>query len=258
MTIEQKLKILQAEPEDGMTGDESDVRAFFASERARKDAIYKKAVLSEKVDSSSVPAEKPIYKGFSVIAADTYAKGVAKMKAKGQVPFSHEENVEARVLDYEAKGNESELFGTYLDSVTGFAYKAHSTKFKVSPVCDALVAIKPKFDKNFLLVDYDSFNGTELDSKDPNVKYNQDLTREEAKVHPAHLAAMNGNKDLWGKYVDLWFDKTGRTKGMGVYVRENTSEDQLRSAVLYDGNNYSIVGSSYDLDGYARFVSGAQ
>jgi len=282
MAIDQKVEsVYKMSKFDGQPGNASDVAEFFAKEKdAKIDAIYRTLVLGmpqapiiDERDSGKETAaqylseqkaakEKPVYRSFSVVRADTYAKGVAKLKAKGQVPFSHEQNVEARVLDYEAKGDESELFNTWLDSVTGFAYKAYSAKFKVSPVCDALVAIKPKFDNNFLPVDYESLKAkdgwVELDSSDPNVKYNQDLTRAEAKVHPAHIAAMGGNSKLWAKYVDLWFDKTKRTKGMGVYVMQNTSEDQLRSVVLHYDYYYFVVYGSYNLYDIARFVSGAQ
>jgi len=263
MAIDTKVMVEQYNfPEDSLPGSAEDVNAFFAAEQARKDKVYKEKVLSERVELGAVPADKKgteaklKYKSFSVIDADTYAKGIKALKDKGKEPFTFEDNIEARLADYEANGKNAQLFNTYLDSVTGIAYKAHSTNFKVKPVCEQLKNIKPKFDKSFMPVDYDSFEGVELDSKDPNVQYNQSLTREEAKAHKGWLALMNGNKDLLAKYVDTWFDKTGRKEGMGFYVLDNTSEDQLRSAVLDDVNYYSNAYSRNSLFNLARFVSG--
>ncbi|MDP2909087.1 MAG: hypothetical protein Q8N77_04755, partial [Nanoarchaeota archaeon] len=59
-------------------------------------------------------------------------------------------------------------------------------------------------------------------------------------------------------YADFWFDRTGAKKGMGVYLRSNTSQDELRALVLNDGDFYSHANGNYDLLGNARFVSGAQ
>jgi hypothetical protein len=262
MAIDTKIEEY-AFPEDSLPGSADDVNAFFAAERARKDKVYKDKMLSERVELGAVPAEKkgteakPKYKSFSVINAPTYAKGIEAVGKENA--FSFEQNIEARLADYEAHGENAILFNTYLDSVTGVAYKAHSTKFKVKPVCEQLKSIKPNFNKSFMPVDYDSFEGIELDSADPNVKYGQSLTREEAKAHKGWLVVMNGNKDLLAKYVDTWFDKTGRDKGMGFYVMQNTSEDQLRSVILYYDLNYSLAGGlSNFLYNFARFVSGAQ
>ncbi|MBU1198780.1 MAG: hypothetical protein KKF46_06335 [Nanoarchaeota archaeon] len=199
-------------------------------------------------------------KEYQVEPANTYAKGVAKIKAMSQEPFTHEQNIEARVLDYKAKGDKSELFNTWLDSITGIAYRAQTTKFKIQPRCDKLREINPKFNESSLPIDYNSFQGVELDSNDPNVKYNQNLTREEAKAHPAHLAAMNNNKEVWEKMVDIWFDndKTSRKKGMGFYVLQNTPKDQLRSAILSNDDLNSYACGDGSLYNDARFASRAQ
>ncbi len=235
MAIDTKVMVEQYNfPEDSLPGSAEDVNAFFMVEQSKKDKFYREKLLSERVELGAASAEKkedeakPKYKSFSFINADTYAKGIKALKDKGNEPFTFEDNIEARLADYEANGENAQLFNTYLDSVTGIAYKAHSTRFKVKPVCEQLKSIKPNFDKSFMPVDYDSFEGVELDSKDPNVKYNQSLTRKEAKAHKGWLALMNGNKELLAKYVDTWFNKTCRKEGMGFYVMQDTSEDQLR------------------------------
>jgi len=260
MAIDAKIEEYRF-PEDSLHGSAEDVKNFFAAEKARKDSDYKAKMLSEKVDFGVDSAgkkevdSKPEYKSYTIIPADTYALGVAALKDKGKVPFSFEQNIEARLQDYEAKGDKSELFGTWLDSITGIAYKKRSTKFKVKPVCDELKNIPAGFKKNFLPVDYKSFDGVELDSAEPGVKYNQDLTREEAKAHKGWLAAMNGNQALLNKYVDTWFDKTRRKQGMGFYVISDTGEGQLRSVVLSNDNYSSVVVSNRYLLDSARFVS---
>lgn len=131
----------------------------------------------------------------------------------------------------------------------------NSTKFKIILRSDKLENIAPDFNKSFILIDYDAEQGVELDSK--KGKYNQPLTREEAKNHEFWLAVMGGDKGKLARYVDTWFDNTGKEKGMGVYLRSNTSQDELRALVLYDDDNFSAVGNDY-LVGGARFVSGTQ
>ncbi|MDP2908305.1 MAG: hypothetical protein Q8N77_00710 [Nanoarchaeota archaeon] len=193
---------------------------------------------------------------IEVIRADTFAEGIAKLKEQGRKPFTFSENVEARIADYEVNGNDAELFKTWLDSITGVAYKAHSTKFKIILRSDKLENIASGFNQSFIPVDYDTEQGIELDSK--KGMYGQLWTREEAKNHKFWLAAMNGDKGKLADYVDMWFDKTGRKEGMSVYLRSNTSQDELWALVLGSGDYSSGAGGGNVLDGSARFVSGAQ
>ncbi len=203
------------------------------------------------------PAETHLkYNKFKVIHASTYAEGIAQLKEQGRRPFTFAENVEARIADYEANGEDAELFKTWLDSVTGVAYKAHSTKFKLILRSDKLENIPQDFNQNFIPIDYDAEQGVELDRA--KGKYNQLLTREEAKNHEFWLAAMGGDKEKLVEYVDIWFDKKGVKKGMSVYLRSNTSSDELRALVLNYGNDYSNANGYYNLDYSARFLSGAQ
>ncbi|MDP2908997.1 MAG: hypothetical protein Q8N77_04300, partial [Nanoarchaeota archaeon] len=76
--------------------------------------------------------------------------------------------------------------------------------------------------------------------------------------HEFWLAAMGGDKEKLVEYVNIWFDKIGANKGMGVYLRSNTSQDELRALVLYDDGNFSDAYGNDDLSDLARFVSGAQ
>ncbi|MDP2906631.1 MAG: hypothetical protein Q8O03_01710 [Nanoarchaeota archaeon] len=199
---------------------------------------------------------QPKYAKFEVIHANTYAEGIAKLKDKNQMPFTFAENVEAHIADYEANGDNAELFKTWLDSVTGIAYKAHSTNFKLILRSDKLENIKPDFNQGFIPIDYNVENGIELDSK--KGKYNQLLTREEVKNHEFWLAVMGSDKEKLAEYVDIWFDKTKSEKGMGVYLRSNTDCDELRALVLNGDNSNSDADGSGGLCDIARFVAGAQ
>lgn len=60
------------------------------------------------------PSVKPGYAKFELVRADTYAKGIAKLKEQGQKPFTFSENIEARIADYEANGENAELLGLFL------------------------------------------------------------------------------------------------------------------------------------------------
>jgi hypothetical protein len=104
--------------------------------------------------------------------------------------------------------------------------------------------------------DYDALEGVELDSSDPDVKYNQPLIEEEVNApHPAWLAAADGDKDKLRKYARIWFGRTGRDAGMGFYVRSNTAQDELRALVLNSDSYYSYAYGGSNLPNLARFAS---
>ncbi|MBM3200065.1 hypothetical protein FJZ53_03935 [Candidatus Woesearchaeota archaeon] len=211
-----------------------------------------KKLLEESQEPVVAPPE---YDRFEIVKAGTYAQGIAKLKELNQKPFTFAENIEARIADYEANGENSELFGTWLDSVTGVAYKANSTKFKLILKSDKLENIKSDFNQSFISIDYNTEKCIEFDSK--KGKYNQLLTRKEAKSHEFWIAVMNGDKEKLARYVDIWFDKNKTKEGMGVYFRSNTDSDELRALVLDDGGSDSIA-FGLSLLNCARFVSGAQ
>jgi len=187
-----------------------------------------------------------IKKGFEVIHALTFADGIAQLKWQEQKPLTLFDNIVARITDSEINGEYERLCKTSLDSVTGIAYKAHSTKFKIILRSYKLENIQQGFDQDFILVNYDAEQGIELDRKKD--KYNQPLTREEAKSHEFWLAVMNDDKEKLAKYVDLMF-KTGRKKRMGVYLRKNTKQEELFALSL--GNDCY----SSDIDGRLFFCS---
>ncbi len=194
----------------------------------------------------------PEYGKFEVISANIYAEGIAKLKEQRKKPFTFAENIEARITDYETNEN-AELFKIWLDSVTGIAYKAKSTKFKLILRCSKLENIKSDFKQSFIPIDYDTEQGIELDRKED--KYNQMLTREEAKNHQFWAAAMNGNKKMLVRYVDLLFDKIGKDKSMGVYLKNNTDRDELYGLALDSYYYNSTTSGGNSLNYFGRFVS---
>lgn len=202
---------------------------------------------TEKLLKEVEPSVQPKYNKFEVIHADIYVDGIAKLKELNQKPFTFAENIEARIADYEANGKNAKLFMTWLDSVTGIIYKAYSTKFKLILKSDKLENINP----SSIPIDYDTEQGIELDSKDD--KYDQSLTRKEAKEHEFWIAVMGGDKKKLAKYVDIWFDKTGKDKGMGVHLRGNRSQDEFWAFVLGDDKFYSNAFGVTDIE-VARFI----
>jgi hypothetical protein len=196
------------------------------------------------------------YDKLEILYAGTYAGGIAELKNKDWKPLTFYENVEVRIANYKFDDKNAESFKYRLDSVTGIVYKAYRTKFKLILRSDKLENIGQGFKQHFIPIDYDAEKGIELDSK--KGKYNQSLTRREAKNHEFWLAAMNGDKKRLAKFVDLWFDKTGEERGMGIYLRSNTMQDELRELVFgYDFSGSNAVGDS-GLELSVMFVSCAQ
>jgi hypothetical protein len=228
--------------------------------------------IEAKVEEQNVGTKKA-KPNYSIIGGD-YADGIKAVKAAGCKPFSFEQNIEAIVADYEANGKDAKLFnedGKGLASITGIVYAAGSSKFKVIPNCTLLENFTSKGNRQFMefitdLPDYSfrKFKGVELDSEDPSVKYNQSLTREEAKTHKAWLAAVNGNKDLLAKYVDAWFDTSGKEYGMSFNViqtgmfKRSIPENMLSMLFLWNSSESAGAYCNHEHGGlrfYAKFIS---
>ncbi|MBU2589155.1 MAG: hypothetical protein KKB39_00150 [Nanoarchaeota archaeon] len=166
-------------------------------------------------------------------------------------PLTFEENIKARVDDYETlfdeNGNERDLnlrtrlFNTYLDSCTGIAYKAKTTKFKIVTECSELINIASNFNEHYLPIDYGSINGIELDSSQGI--YNQLLTPKQILEHPAWNEFIK-DKSLLKTYIDLFFKLKPRDVIMGFGVRRNTAKDELRALFVNIVNNSSAGGDN--------------
>ncbi|MBU2590001.1 MAG: hypothetical protein KKB39_04535 [Nanoarchaeota archaeon] len=212
--------------------------------------------------------------------ADTYALGVEALRAfcladpsntqfmftqddnsKIIRPLTFEENIKARVDDYETlqdeNGNERDLslrtrlFNTYLDSCTGIAYKAGTTKFKIVTECSELINIASNFNSKYLPINYRGINSIELDSSQG--VYNKLLTPEQILEHPAWNTAVQ-DKSLLKTYTDLVFKLNPGDERMRFWVRQNTAKDELRALyVNYIGNDSNASGSN-DLNDDAYFL----
>ncbi|MBU2590381.1 MAG: hypothetical protein KKB39_06490 [Nanoarchaeota archaeon] len=176
-------------------------------------------------------------------------------------PLTFEENIKARVDDYETlfdeNGNERDLnlrtrlFNIWLDSCTGIAYKAKTTKFKIVTECSELINIASNFNSKYLPINYRGINSIELDSSQG--VYNKLLTPEQILEHPAWNTAVQ-DKSLLKTYTDLVFKLNSGDERMGFWVRQNTAKDELRALFVVNLDDYSFANGDYDLDSLAYFL----
>ena len=191
--------------------------------------------------------------GYEVIIADTYARGVAKLRELGELPKMFKENIEARVTAYE--NGDRELFNIWLDSCTAVVNKKRSTKFKIVPKSKDLITIPENFNGACLPVAYAGVkNGIGLDSS--KGKYNQPLSEGEPLVHKGWLAAVE-DKSLLKAYHNIIFKGFKQERAMGFYVRENTPKDELRALFVGGLGGYSYAGGYGYLNGGGPFLRGS-
>ena len=206
--------------------------------------------------SSEEKAQEAIkaIKSYSKIEGNTYAKAVFNLirnagenqpqftldnESKIYRPLSFKENLIARI-------EHPELFDQYLNSCTGVASKKKSSLIKINPICKELITIEMKdSDKNFLDVNYESFEGEELNT-------------EKTSKMDKWLIAMGGNnpenKDLYDEYQEALFERKpnlSKKYAMNFYTVNKHSKDQLRALCVID---YSNAYSYYDLNGNARLL----
>ena len=200
--------------------------------------------------------------------ADTYAKGVhALQEACSKVhptytlpdgskiyrPLTFKENIEARVNDYESNGT---LFGRWLDSCTGIAYKGKSSKFKIIPQSLNLITIDKDFNSSYLDINYNNLEGMELDQD--KAKYNERLSKQEVLNHPAWLTALEDDKALLKAYTDIIFAEKNEDKLMGFWTENKPDNDQLRALYVYYLDISSSAFGSIDLSNIGSFLQVAQ
>jgi len=182
--------------------------------------------------------QQTTYEGYEVIKANTYAKGVAKLKKLGEQPKTFKENIEARVVAYE--NGDRALFDVLLDSCTAIVNKKRLTRFKLVPQSTDLISIPADFRELFLPVTYDDVQRVELDSS--NQKYNQGLKKDEVMDHAGWLLAVEADAHLLKTYRDIIFNGFKKEKAMGFYVRQNTEQDELRALFVGGLNDNSNAG----------------
>ena len=224
--------------------------------------------------------KKNIGRTYQFIEDNTYAKTVHKLQkvlsdnlndihpvfakiinSKIYRSLTFKENIEARVNDYEtltgSEGNRSyeertKLFNTYLHSCTGFAYNAGTTKFKINPLCEDLIIIDEGFNDEFKTINYDSFNGLEFDSSKDI--YNSRLKKQQFLDHEAYRFLYNDDKTLMENYWNIVYTLAKSTNLMSLWVKRNTSKDELRALCVDDLDGYYDADGLSDLNLYARFL----
>ncbi len=160
-------------------------------------------------------------------------------------PLTFKETLEARVKDYESMkpGDERlRLFNHWIDSCTGIAYKAGTTRFKLRPISAELVSIDKDFNDNFLPLRYDSLTAPELDSS--RGPYNQLLTKDQVLVHPGWQSAVEHDTALLRAYTDIVFAEKSASQLMSFWVRQNTPTHELRALFVgslgYNSDAYGV------------------
>jgi len=218
-------------------------------------------------DVSSAPVSSC---GYEIISGNSYLAALQKLRAqytsapdrysphptleingnKVPRPLTLLETLEMRLA-------RSELLDLFFYSCTGIVYLANSRMSKLIPVCSELCALPKDFKDSFLPTPYASLQGTELDLS--HGVYDQLLGFDTVLSHPFWLAVFNNDVPKLTRYRDLVFqtrfkDKAAASNAMGVFVRTNVTQDELR-ALYVNGISYGsdLVGDG-SLDDVARFL----
>ncbi len=207
---------------------------------------------------SRAPPTDPLIAGKYIWMSQTftYALGVEALRKERAEPFTFKENLQARVEASES--GDHRLFETWLDSCTGIAYKAGTTKFKIVPQCAELCTIPAEFSEAFMSIDYGKIEGIELDS-DKTAKYNTLLTKAEICKHPVWLAAVGEDKALLKTYTDIVFavhkvyGKTAQLMRFGG--QQNTPTDELRALLLFSWDLYTYTFGHNHLGSNSHFLA---
>jgi len=193
---------------------------------------------------------------YSKIEGNTYAKAVFNLiqnagenqpqftldnESKIYRPLSFKENLIARI-------EHPELFDQYLDSCTGVASKKKSSLIKINPICKELITIDKNFIDSSLDVNYESFEGEELNT-------------EKTSKMDKWLVAMGGNnsenKDLYNNYQEALFERRpniSKEYAMGSYIVTKPSKDQLWALCVNDVSNYGSYAVGVSLINYVRLL----
>ncbi len=153
-------------------------------------------------------------------------------------PLIFKETIQARMDQLRKTGEFGCLWTSWLDSCSGIAYKANTTKFKIVPLCGQLLSLRP-VRAGFLEVDYEGLPGVELDSA--GGVYSDHLPDVDAVVeHEGWLVVMENDRKLLRQYAEVVFGRLNRPC-MGFWLVSNPQVSQLRALCAY------VLG--YDCDG---------
>ncbi len=221
------------------------------------------AILNDVPEKPASPHKPRIIDGsnrYDWVEADNYAKAMQKLRDLDAEPLTFAETIQARVEDYERltddEGNERSeadrlrLFNNYFDTVTGVAYKAHTTLFKLIDRADALVNIDKDFNKSFVPCDYESLPGIELDTNKGT--YNNWLSQDDVLAHSAWNAAVPDYPTLEA-YTNIVFTQKPE-KRMRFWPRAKVTTDELRALVVNNMGNISDANGYDNLNSNARLL----
>jgi len=167
-------------------------------------------------------------------------------------PLTFKENIQARVENYETTHNQDGSERTlderfflitkrWHDSCTAIVYQAGTTKFKVVPISEYLITLNTNFKELFLQVDYNTINGTELDSSKGT--YNNFMSQNSVLTHASWLAAVEGDGALLKSYTNIISTELKRNwdrpNGMVFWVGYDDHGDQLGALYINNLNCYS-------------------
>ena len=179
------------------------------------------------------------------------------------------ENLVARLTNFNTEkdadgstrplADRTRLFNKYIDSCTGIAYHAGTTKGKIVPVCTELITIDPDFAEHFLAVPYTSLQGAELDLS--KGKYNQGLTKAEVPNHKGWRAAVEDDVAVLTAYRDaVWAILAQRNNGkapekaMNFWPRNGVTTDEVRALCSNSIDNNSGMNGDVSLNNNARVL----
>jgi len=175
-------------------------------------------------------------------------------------PLTFKETIEARLDGYKTDSDDEEMF-LLLNrpglTCTGIAYpnyrmfsNLNNDKFKIIPLCKELITFDSERDYLFLLTSYESLEGIELD-KTKGI-YNELLTKEQVKIHPGWLAAVEGDQKLLSEYADLIFSLR-TNKSMMFTLASLNLNDHLRALGV------SSINAGYSAaTGHTNFTEGGE
>lgn len=187
---------------------------------------------------------------YTLINSATYALGIAELHRLGREPFSVKADLQARL-------EQPELYGFWLGSNVGVAYKAGSSEIKIVHDCAGLKSIPADFKENFIRLDYSTVKGIKLDTS--KFKCNQSLTKTEILRHPGWSALVEGDISLLKEYVDVTFSTFAERYGasdklMGFCTVDRPRQDQLRAALVYYLSDSSYASGYDSLVSNGRFL----
>ncbi|HLC80696.1 MAG TPA: hypothetical protein VJG31_02900 [Candidatus Nanoarchaeia archaeon] len=263
--LENRIKELSALHQklgEALTSLSQDYQALLADRD--KPAVSAPSMEISSINQTTSPAA--VIGRCELVSADSWFSALQELRRQGSGkatvingqtyvrPFTLKENLQARIEDYNTLINQNgtqrteeereRFFDTWLDSCSCIHHIARTTRFKIIPCSNELIALAQAPVNDYLSVPYTQTSGTELDSA--RGKYNQDLSRAEVLEQPAWLAAVEEDRALLGEAFDVM--RTVKNvpagwKGMGFYIWPNQAQDELRPLVV---NLRGRVGDAHD------------